>query len=388
MCVIYPVVILICARYSGLRTVSASCFGLRYIDKILLISYNNPIGEAVLLHQFVKMIDVIDAHTAGEPIRIITSGVPRLEGATMIEKMHYFAAHYDDIRCLLMKEPRGHKDMFGSALVPPVTPDADLGVLFMHNEGMSTMCGHGTIGTVKAACETGLVPVHEGENIIKIDAPAGRLTARALVKDGRVMHVAFQGVPSFVCKKDVVIPVRGIGEVHAAVAYGGTFYIFVEEEKLGLRVLPENTDALTERAMEMKDWLNGHEHIEHPENPDINGIYGVLITSPVKRTERGCQSRQICVFAEGAVDRSPCGSGTCARMALLCSRGQLKVGEQFEAASIINTKFTGTPLAAAREAGFDAIVPEVAGPAWITGFNKYVLDPTDPMDHGFLLGEQ
>ena len=337
------------------------------------------------MYQFVKMIDVIDAHTAGEPIRIITSGVPKLLGATMIEKMNYFAAHCDDIRCLLMKEPRGHKDMFGSAIVPPVTADADMGVLFMHNEGMSTMCGHGTIGTVKAACETGLVPVHEGENIIKIDAPAGRLVARAFVEKGRVLKVSFQGVPSFVFKKDVVIPVAGIGEVHASVAYGGTFYIFVEEEKLGLRVLPENTAALTARAMEMKEWMNAHVHVEHPENPDIHDIYGVLITSPVERTENGCKSRQICVFAEGSVDRSPCGSGTCARMALLCSRGQLAAGGQFEAASIINTKFIGTPLKRTIVAGFDAIIPEVAGPAWITGFNKYVLDPADPVPQGFLL---
>ena len=334
---------------------------------------------------FMRTIDVIDAHTAGEPIRVVTAGIPKLEGRTILEKAAYFAAHYDGIRCLLLKEPRGHKDMFGAVLVPPVTEDADLGILFMHNEGMSSMCGHGTIGTVKAAAETGLLDLHEGVNEIKIDAPAGRVVAEAQVKEGHVEHVAFTNVPAFVYKEKMTIPVDGIGSVEAAIVYGGAFYIFVEEEKLGLRVTEEQTAALTARAMEMKRWVNANVEIRHPEKPEICGIYGVLITSPVERTEFGCRSRHICVFAEGSVDRSPCGTGTSARMALLVSRGELAVGEKFEAASIINTKFEGTPLSKTAECGFEAIVPKVAGPAWITGFNKFVLDPKDPLPEGFLL---
>ncbi|MCD7875572.1 MAG: proline racemase family protein, partial [Cloacibacillus porcorum] len=275
---------------------------------------------------FTRTIDAIDAHTAGEPIRVVTAGIPKVEGRTMLEKMEYFGGRYDNIRCMLLKEPRGHKDMFGAVLVPPVTDDADLGILFMHNEGMSTMCGHGTIGAVKAAAETGILELREGENTIKIDAPAGRITAEAAVKEGRVERVAFTNVPAFVYKENVKIPVAAIGEVEAAIVYGGAFYIFVEEEKLGLRVLPEQTAALVARAMEMKRWVNANLDIRHPEKPQISGIYGVLITSPVERTEYGCRSRHICLFAEGAVDRSPCGTGTSARMALLVSRGELKVG--------------------------------------------------------------
>ena len=333
-------------------------------------------GEITVMMNFTRTIDAIDAHTAGEPIRVVTAGIPKVEGRTMLEKMEYFGGRYDNIRCMLLKEPRGHKDMFGAVLVPPVTDDADLGILFMHNEGMSTMCGHGTIGAVKAAAETGLLELREGENTIKIDAPAGRITAEAAVKEGRVERVAFTNVPAFVYKENVKIPVAGIGEVEAAIVYGGAFYIFVEEEKLGLRVLPEQTAALVARAMEMKRWVNANLDIRHPEKPQISGIYGVLITSPVERTEYGCRSRHICVFAEGAVDRSPCGTGTSARMALLVSRGELKVGEKFQAASIIDTKFEGTPLAAVTESGYEAIIPKVAGPAWITGFNKFVLDPS------------
>lgn len=335
--------------------------------------------------EFSRTIDAVDAHTAGEPIRVITAGIPKIEGRTMLEKTAYFAEHYDGIRCMLLKEPRGHKDMFASVLVPPVTDDADLGVLFMHNEGMSSMCGHGIIGTVKAAAETGLLPLSEGMNSVKIDAPAGRIVADAQVKDGRVAAVGFTNVPAFVFKKEIKIPAAGIGEVTAAVVYGGAFYIMIEEEKLGLRVLPENTDALRDRAMELKRWVNANMDIHHPEKPDIRGIYGVIIMSPEKRTERGLAGRQICVFAEGAVDRSPCGTGTSARVALLVSRGKLAVGEELEAAGIVGTKFIGRAERVVKECGFDAVVPHISGNAWITGFNKFVLDPADPLPEGFLL---
>lgn len=335
--------------------------------------------------EFLRTIDAVDAHTAGEPIRVVTAGIPKTEGRTMLEKMAYFGAHYDDIRCMLLKEPRGHKDMFGAVLVPPVTDDADLGVLFMHNEGMSTMCGHGIIGTVKAAAETGLLPLAEGLNTVKIDAPAGRITADARVENGRVTEVGFTNVPAFVFKKEKHIPARGIGEVSAAVVYGGAFYIMAEEEKLGIRVLPENTDALRERAMELKRWVNANMDIRHPEKPEICGIYGVIIMSPEIETERGLAGRQICVFAEGAVDRSPCGTGTSARLALLASRGRLAVGDELEAAGIIGTKFTGRVESLTTECGFEAIVPHISGGAWITGFNKFVLDPADPLPEGFLI---
>ena len=337
------------------------------------------------MFQFERVINVIDAHTAGEPIRIVTSGIPKIEGKTILEKKEFFAKNLDHLRSFLTKEPRGHKDMFGAILTTPESEDGDIGVLFFHNEGMSTMCGHGTIGITKVAAETGIITVHEGENIIKIDAPAGRVTAKAFVENKRVKSVAFTNVPSFLFKKEVSIHLDGFGEIKAAISYAGAFYIMVEQEKIGVTVCPEQCALIVERAMALKNWLNANMEIAHPEHPEINDIYGVIVMAPVEKTAYGCKSRQACVFADGAVDRSPCGTGTSARMALLYANGALKVGEQFRAASIINTEFTGTVLKEVQAAGMTAIIPQIAGPAWITGFTQFVLDSEDPLPEGFLL---
>ena len=337
------------------------------------------------MFQFERAINVIDAHTAGEPIRIVTSGIPKIEGKTILEKKDFFAKNMDGLRCFLTKEPRGHKDMFGAILTSPATDDGDIGVLFFHNEGMSTMCGHGTIGIAKVAAETGIIAVHEGENIIKIDAPAGRVTAFATVEDKRVKSVAFTNVPSFRYSEGVKIPLNGFGEVETAISYAGAFYIMVEQEKIGVTVCEEQCAVIVERAMALKNWVNANMNITHPEHPEINGIYGVIVMAPTEKTDYGLKSRQACVFADGAVDRSPCGTGTSARMALLCARGELKVKEKFRAASIINTEFTGTVLESVQTAGRDGIIPQIAGSAWITGFTQFVLDSEDPLPEGFLL---
>lgn len=337
------------------------------------------------MFQFDRVITVIDAHTAGEPIRVITSGIPLVKGATMLEKREYFAKNLDHLRSFLMKEPRGHKDMFGALITPPVTDDGDFGVLFLHNEGQSTMCGHGTIGVAKVAAETGIVNVHEGDNLIRIDTPAGRVTATASVNGGRVKSVSFKNVPSFLHSDNVTIPVDGIGEIKAGISYGGAFYVFVEEEKLGLKVLPEQTEQLIQRAMEIKGWVNSNIPVAHPENNSINGIYGVIITSPIENTDYGRKSRQVCIFADGAVDRSPCGTGTSARLALLHARGMMSSADKLRAASIIGTEFVGSILEETNICGIDAIIPQIAGPAWITGFNQLVLDSEDPLPEGFLL---
>lgn len=330
-------------------------------------------------------IDAVDAHAAGEPIRIITGGLPVLEGSTILERAGNFAERCDRVRTLLMKEPRGHREMFGSAIVPPATDDGDIGIIFMHNEGMSTMCGHGMIGTLTTAAELGLIPVQDGKNCVKVDAPAGRIVANIEMQEGRAERVSFSNVPAFVYAEKVRFPISGIGEVEAAIAYGGAFYIIIEEEKLGLRVLPKNAAECVERAMELKRWANENLDIRHPVEQDIHGIYGVLITSPVVRTDVGCRSRHVCVFAEGSTDRSPCGTGTSARSALLVSRGELKIGETFEAASIINTKFSARVLAVTTICKYKAIIPEISGTAWITGFHRFVVDPADPLQDGFLL---
>ena len=335
--------------------------------------------------QFIRSINVIDAHTAGEPIRVVVSGLPKIPGRSMLDKMKWFDENLNGVRNLLMREPRGHKDMFGAILTPPVTEDGHSGVLYTHTTGQATMCGHGTIGVVKVLIETGAVPVVEGENTVNIDAPAGRVTARALVKNGIVKEVSFRNVPSFLYMDNVEVDIPSIGKVKVAVSFGGGFYIFVEAEDLGLEVIPEHGSAIAKHSMWLKDWGNRELNVVHPENPGIKGIYGVIVTGPSERTEKGWRSKETCVFADSAIDRSPCGTGTSARMALLYGRGQMAPEEVLENRSILNTTFYGSIYGLAEIGGIKGIVPRIAGPAWITGFNQLVLDPEDPLNEGFLI---
>lgn len=335
--------------------------------------------------QFTKMIDVIDAHTAGEPVRVVTSGLPMILGGTMLEKMKWFEENMSGVRNFLMREPRGHRDMFGVILTPPVTDDGHVGVLYTHTTGQATMCGHGTIGVVKVLVETGMVPSVEGENTIRIDAPAGRVTARALVKNGKVTEVSFRNVPSFLYADRIKVNIPEVGLIEVAVSFGGGFYVFVEAEALGLRVLPEQARDIVKHSMWLKDWGNSELNVVHPENPDIKGIYGVIVTDPSERTTVGWKSKETCIFADGAVDRSPCGTGTSARMALLYGRGQMTSDQILENSSILNTTFKGSIDSLVEVGGIKGIVPRITGPAWITGFNKLVLDPEDPLNEGFLI---
>lgn len=335
--------------------------------------------------QFTRTINTIDAHTAGEPLRIVTSGLPKIPGATMLEKMAWLDENLDAVRNLIMREPRGHRDMFGCILTPPVTEDGDFGVLFTHITGQAPMCGHGTIGVAKVALETGIVEAHEGENIVRIDAPAGRVTARAIVKNGAVEEVSFQNVPSFLYQDNVKVTLPDFGKIEVAISFGGGFYLFVEAEQLGLTIDPSQATEISKAAMKLLRWGNDNLNVVHPENPGINGIYGVIVTSPAEKTEKGWKSREVCVFADGAVDRSPCGTGTSARMALLYGRGQLLPEEELNNGSIIDTRFRGTIDETVEVKGIKAIVPRIAGSAWIMGFNQLVLDPKDPLPEGFLV---
>lgn len=335
--------------------------------------------------RFTHVINAIDAHTAGEPVRVITSGLPIIPGDTMLDKMNWFEKNYGSLRNLLMREPRGHRDMFGTVITPPVTDDGDAGVLYMHTTGQATMCGHGTIGVVKVLVETNIVPTHEGENIVRIDAPAGRVTARVLVKDAKVNEISFRNVPSFLYEDGIKVNVPEVGEVTVAVSFGGGFYIFVEAEDLNIRVSPEYTNEIIKHAMWLKNWGNERLNVVHPENPGIKGIYGVIVTDPSQRIEEGWLSKETCIFADGAVDRSPCGTGTSARMALLYGRGEMKKGEKLYNHSILDTQFIGSIDEETTVGGLKGIVPRIAGPAWITGFNQLVLDPDDPLNEGFLI---
>ena len=295
--------------------------------------------DVIRVIQFSKIVNTVDAHTAGEPVRVITSGLPKIPGVTMLAKMNWFEENLADVRNFLMREPRGHRDMFGAVLTPPVTQDGDVGVLYMHTTGQATMCGHLTIGTVKVIVETGMIPSCEGENIVRIDSPAGRITATATVKNGKVSEVSFQNVPSFLYADNIKVDIPGIGSTNVAVSYGGDFYIFVEAADLGVQVTPEYSGEILRYTKWLKGWGNSELKVIHPEAPGIEGIYGVIVTDSVERTPQGWKSRETASCHPGALDRSPCGTGTSARMALLYARGLMDSGQILENYSIVNTMF-------------------------------------------------
>lgn len=335
--------------------------------------------------QFTRTIQTIDAHSAGEPLRIITSGIPLLPGKTILEKRKYMLEHYDHLRKYLMLEPRGHSGMYGCIVTPPVTEDGDFGVLFMHNEGYSTMCGHGIIGVTKVAVETGMVDVwgSNGERIIRIDSPAGRVTACAHIENGKVNRVSFENVPSFVYTRDIQVPVEGIGAVRVDIAFGGAFYVFVEAEDLGVKVVPEQMDLLVKLGMEIKYKVMDMMKIVHPLEPGLEGIYGTIITEPVESILGGWDSKNVTIFADGQIDRSPTGTGTSARVALLFEKGLMNKGMTLINKSVIDTVFTGSIKEFVKIADFPGVIPEVGGTAQIMGFNQFVLEPDDPLPEGF-----
>ncbi len=332
-----------------------------------------------------QQITTIDAHTAGEPLRIITSGFPELPGSTILEKRQYARQHYDHLRRTLMWEPRGHADMYGCILTPPVTPDGDVGVLFMHNEGFSTMCGHGIIGLVKVGVETGYFPVQGAQTVVKIDTPAGRVTATAHLRaDGRVERVSFLNVPSFLLERDLQVQVDGLGTVMCDIAFGGAFYAYVDADSVGVAITPENQQALIDVGMRIKRAVMEQYAIVHPDgDPDLNFLYGTIL---VKRFASGeIQSRNVCIFAEGEVDRSPTGTGVSGRLAIHHARGEIAINQTITIESLISTPFTGRVAEITRVGDLPAIIPEVGGTASITGKHTFVIDPDDPLAGGFIL---
>ncbi len=333
---------------------------------------------------FKHYITCIDAHTAGEPLRIVTSGFPPIPGKTILEKRKYVNAHYDGIRKMIMLEPRGHSGMYGCILTPAVTEDGDFGVLFTHNEGLSSMCGHGIIGVTKVAIETGIINSVEGVNVVRIDSPAGRVTAYADVKDGQVERVRFQNVPCFVYKENISVEVDGIGAVTGDIVYCGAFYVYIDAEKLGLKVNPDDAEALVRRGMEIKNKVWAAEgEFRHPTEPGITWLYGTILCDPVRREGQTLISNNICIFAEGQIDRSPTGTGTGGRTALLLHKGIMKEDDLLINKSVIDTPFESRIVEHVLEGDYPAIITEVSGTAYITGFNNLVLDPKDELPEGF-----
>lgn len=328
-------------------------------------------------------LTTVDAHAAGEPLRVVTSGYPELPGDTMLARRRYAREHLDHLRTALMWEPRGHADMYGAILTPPVTPGADLGVLFTHNEGYSTMCGHGVIALVTVVLETGIVAMRWPETTVAIDTPAGLVTATAKIAGRRVQHVRFRNVPSFVLALDDTVEVDGVGPVRYDLAFGGAFYAFVQASDVGLACRPDHLRALVDVGMRIKRAVIATRPVVHPLDEDLSFLYGTIVIGPPE--EPGHHSRNVCIFADGEVDRSPTGTGVSARLAIHHARAEVGIGDPIEVESVIGTTFTGRIVDTTTVGGYAAIVPEVEGRAFITGRHEFVVDPRDPLGRGFLL---
>jgi len=330
-----------------------------------------------------RRITTIDAHAEGEPFRVITSGFPELPGDTILARRRYAKAHYDYLRTALMWEPRGHADMYGCIVTPPVTPGADAGVLFIHNEGFSTMCGHGVIGFTTVALETGMFLMSEPETTLRIDTPAGLVTARGRVSDGRVKSVYFHNVPSFVLELDAIVDAPGVGRTRYDLAFGGAFYAYVKAEEVGLTCSPEDYRRLIEVGMAIKRAVMASRAVPHPFEEDLSFLYGVIFIGPASNANY--HSRNVCVFAEGEVDRSPTGTGVSGRLAIHHARGEIGASEPIVIESVIGSRFTGRVAQTTTFGPYNAIIPEVEGTARITGRHEFMIDPDDELRNGFLL---
>ena len=330
------------------------------------------------------IVTAIDYHTAGEPFRIVTGGVGPIPGRTILEKRRYAAERLDRVRELLVYEPRGHADMYGCFVVEPEDEGGDLGVLFFHNAGYSTACGHGTIALATAALETGIVAPREPETELVIDAPSGRLDVIASVSGGKVGAVRFRNVPAWVLAEDLEVETSR-GAVRADLAYGGAFYASVRAADLGLRVVPDALPAFIELGREIKRALEAEHEVVNPDEPELRDVYGVVFFQEEDGSGDGLRQRNVTVFADGEVDRSPCGSGTSARLALLDRRGELPRGERLRHVSVIGSEFEARVVGEAEAAGRPAVVTEIAGRAHLTGYHQFVLDPDDELGTGFLL---
>ncbi|HVS12981.1 MAG TPA: proline racemase family protein [Thermoanaerobaculia bacterium] len=333
------------------------------------------------------LIETVDAHAAGEPLRVVVAGWPELPGATILERRRLARDRHDHLRRALMLEPRGHADMYGCLITEPVTPDGDLGVVFLHTEGYSTMCGHGIVAVVTVGLECGLLAPRDPA-AIAIDTPAGRVTAAAHLAGERVARVTFRNVPSFVLHRDLEVEVEGVGLVRCDLAFGGAFYAFVElagNPSLGaLELVPGRVAAIVDLGRRIKRAVTAAVELRHPlGEEDLGFLYGTIFVAPSPAPE--VHSRHACVFADGEVDRSPTGTGVSARAALLRARGELELGEVLTMDSLIGSRFTVRALEDTRVGEVDAVVPEVGGTAFVVGHSRWVIDPADPLGEGFLL---
>lgn len=328
-------------------------------------------------------IETIDAHTEGEPLRIILSGLPELKGNSILEKRKFMKENYDYLRTALMFEPRGHADMYGCIITPPVTENSDFGVIFMHNEGYSTMCGHGIIAVTKVVLETGMFEMVEPVTKIKIDSPAGLITSYAKIKHNKIESVYFDNVPSFVYLQNQEVEVPHLGKINFDIAFGGAFYAFVNANKLGFTLHQSELRELIEKGMLIKKSIMQNFQITHPLENDLGFLYGTIFYG--NPLTENADFRNVCIFAEGEVDRSPTGTGVSALAALQFANNKLEVNKEIVIESIIGTKFSVKILKQVNYGGFKGVIPQVEGSAFITGKNVFYIDPKDNLKNGFIL---
>ena len=330
-----------------------------------------------------RVISTVEVHTGGEPFRIVTSGLPKFPGKTIVERRAWLKEHHDPLRRALMFEPRGHADMYGGYLTEPVSEGADFGIIFVHNEGYSDHCGHGVIALATAAVALGWVERTEPETRVGIDAPCGFIEAFVKWDGDHAGSVRFVNVPSFIWQRDVTVNTPGFGAVMGDIVFGGAFYFYTSGKPFDLNVREADVDRLIQFGAEVKRAANEAFEVVHPNIPEINHIYGTIIDNAPRHT--GSTQANCCVFADREVDRSPTGSGTAGRVAQLYLRGELGRDETLVNESLIGTIFRGRVLSETKLERFDAVIPEIEGDAHICGFANWIVDERDPLTYGFLV---
>ncbi len=343
------------------------------------------------------MITAVDAHAGGEPGRVITGGVIGVPGATMFEKKRYLERHRDDVRKLMLREPRGYPGLCCNVVLPPTTPEADAGFVIMEQVEYPPMSGSNTICVTTVLLETGMLPMREPVTELTLEAPAGLIRVRADIAEGKVTRVTFRNVPAFAVHLDTAVEVPKLGTVTVDVAFGGMFYVIIDAAAVGLRISPDEGSDIVRLGEMIKEAAREQLPVVHPDQPDIAGVTVAEFSAPATRSDAALKNTVVISTGEfdwdrpatwtGVLDRSACGTGTCAKMAALHAKGHLPLQTDFVHEGIMGTTFTGRLIEETRVGSYPAVVPTIGGQAWITGIAQYVVDPSDPFPEGFTVGD-
>lgn len=329
-------------------------------------------------------INTLDMHTGGEPLRIIIDGFSNLQGRTMLEKRADCLARFDELRKALMFEPRGHTDMYGALITAPERESSHFGVLFLHNEGYSTMCSHAIIALATAYKDSGIAHFVDGINELRIDTPAGLIKAYVELQDNKIKQVYFDNVVSFVDKLNLIVDLPMLDSVSCDIAFGGTFYAFVDADEIGLNLTADNHEQIVSLGKALKQQVNTQHQPKHPQNDELSFLCGVIFYSNTQIINRNVFSRHVCIFAHGELDRSPTGTGVSARVALEHAKGQLSIHQRINIESILGSVITVELKQETQLIATNAVIPRVSGSAFVTGRHTFLIDPSDPLKQGFI----